>query len=96
MEHQGYFLTNLNGENLMPLKFYTAANYSRFSREDGDNTSIATQNMILEKYCNDNGYRGYDYYEDDGYTGLNFNRPNFQRMLTDIEAGEINLVITKD
>ncbi len=52
--------------------------------------------MLLEKYCKDNGYEIYDYYIDDGYSGLNYNRPNFQRMLQDIENGKIDLVITKD
>ena len=52
--------------------------------------------MLLEKYCKDNGYEIYDYYIDDGYSGLNYNRPNFQRMLQDIEDGKIDLVITKD
>mgnify|MGYP001629927571 CR=1 FL=1 len=58
--------------------------------------SIHTQKMLLEKYCKDNGYEIYDYYIDDGYSGLNYNRPNFQRMLQDIENGKIDLVITKD
>ena len=52
--------------------------------------------MMLEKYCKDNGYRIYDTYVDDGYTGLNFDRPDFQRMLRDIESGKVNMVITKD
>ena len=52
--------------------------------------------MLLEKYCKDNGHEIYDYYIDDGYSGLNYNRPNFQRMLQDIENRKIDLVITKD
>jgi DNA invertase Pin-like site-specific DNA recombinase len=52
--------------------------------------------MMLEKYCQDNGYRVFDRYIDDGYTGLNFDRPDFQRLLGDIEDGKVNLVITKD
>ena len=38
----------------------------------------------------------YEYYVDEGYTGRNFNRPSFQRMIADIEAGKIGCVITKD
>ena len=49
--------------------------------------------MLLEKYGKDNGYEIYDYYIDDGYSGLNYNRPNFQRMLQDIENGYIDLVV---
>jgi DNA invertase Pin-like site-specific DNA recombinase len=52
--------------------------------------------MTLTKYCKDNGYKIHDYYIDDGYTGLNFDRPDFKRLLKDIEAGKINMVITKD
>ncbi|GHU97932.1 resolvase [Clostridia bacterium] len=62
----------------------------------GDSSSIQTQKMMLEKHCKDNGYRIYDYYVDDGYSGTNFDRPDFQRLLNDIEDGKVNLVITKD
>ena len=50
----------------------------------------------MEEFCSDNGCKLCDTCVDDGFTGLNFNRPDFQRMLRDIEAGKINLVITKD
>ena len=52
--------------------------------------------MMLEKYCKDNNLNIYDYYIDDGYSGLNFDRPAFQRMLIDIKNNKINMVITKD
>lgn len=80
-------------------KIYNAALYMRFSRDDGqaaDSSSITTQKMMLEKYCQNNGYNIYDSYVDDGYTGMNFDRPGFQRMLNDIDNGKVNLVITKD
>ena len=51
---------------------------------------------MLEKYCKDNNLNIYDYYIDDGYSGLNFDRPAFQRMLIDIKNNKINMVITKD
>ena len=80
-------------------KIYNTALYCRLSLDDGsvgESGSIQTQKMLLEKYCKDNGYEIYDYYIDDGYSGLNYNRPNFQRTIQDIQGGKINLVITKD
>ncbi len=78
---------------------YNTGIYCRLSQDDGsqkDSSSIQTQKMMLEKYCNEQGFKISDIYIDDGYSGLNFNRPSFQRLLKDIEQGNINLVITKD
>ena len=78
---------------------YKTAIYCRLSLDDGSlgkSGSIQAQKMMLEKYCKDNWHEIYDYYIDDGYSGLNYNRPNFQRMLQDSENGMIDLVITKD
>lgn len=78
---------------------YKAALYCRLSQDDGlvgDSSSIQTQKMMLEKYANDNGIIIVDYYIDDGYSGTNFDRPDFQRMLNDIEDEKVNMVITKD
>lgn len=52
--------------------------------------------MILTKYVKENHFELVEIYFDDGYSGLNFNRPSFQKMLTDIESGKINMVATKD
>ena len=84
------------------LQFYTkglsteaeeeglTALYERLSQEDkldGESNSIANQKKILERYCKDHGITAYRHYdEDDGYSGTNFNRPGFQRMLADIKA----------
>jgi len=74
--------------------------YERLSQEDkndGESNSIANQKKILERFCKERGYtpiRHYD--EDDGYSGTNFNRPGFGRMLADIKAGKISRVIVKD
>ena len=78
---------------------YNAALYCRLSKDDeqaGESVSIGTQKMILEKFCKDHDLRVFDVYVDDGFSGLNFERPEFQRMLKDIEDGKINLVISKD
>ena len=68
------------------------------ARDDNDNgsSSIISQRSMLEKYVRDNGWTIYDYYIDDGYSGTNYNRPNFQRMIEDIEADKINIVVVKD
>ena len=78
---------------------YRVGLYCRLSVDDGsvgESGSIQTQKMILEKYCSDNKFKIVDVYIDDGFSGLNFNRPSFQKMLHDIDDKKINLVITKD
>lgn len=80
---------------------YKVAGYLRLSREDGDkeeSDSIGSQRGIIESKIKElgNDFELYDLYIDDGYTGLNTDRPNFQRMLKDIENGTVNSVITKD
>lgn len=78
---------------------YKAAIYCRLSKDDeqvGESVSIETQKMILIDYCFQHNYEIYDIYVDDGFSGLNFNRPAFIRLLSDVDAGNVNLVITKD
>ena len=80
-------------------ELYNAGIYCRLSKDDignGDSSSITTQKEMLSKYVRDNGWRIVDYYVDDGYSGTNFNRPDFQRMIDDIENGKINMVVVKD
>ena len=77
----------------------SAACYCRLSQEDaklGESVSIDTQKKILEDFCKRNDFRIYDYYVDDGYTGTNFDRPDFKRMINDIRAGMVNYVLVKD
>lgn len=85
---------------------YNVAVYCRLSKDDvirstgssggGESGSIISQKEIIEKYVHDNGWHIYDYYVDDGYSGTNFQRPDFERMIDDIEDGKVNMVITKD
>lgn len=73
--------------------------YTRLSRDDdafGESGSIVMQKEIIRQYCERNEMTIKTYYQDDGFTGTNYNRPDFQRMITDIESGKINCVITKD
>ncbi|MGO0985155.1 recombinase family protein [Clostridioides difficile] len=73
--------------------------YCRLSQDDkqeGDSNSIVNQKKILKKYALDHGYSDYLYYIDDGYSGTNFNRPDFQRMIADVETGKIKRIIVKD
>ena len=96
-----------NGENLL-VKMqdfssaqYKVAGYLRLSMEDGDkdvSDSIVSQKSIIESKIKELGkdFELIDFYIDDGYTGLNTDRPAFQKMLKDIECKKINTVITKD
>ena len=82
----------------MRLLGYNTAIYCRLSRDDGteESQSIQSQKEILKEYVDKQGWNLVDYYIDDGYSGTNFNRPSFQRLINDIELGKIHIVITKD
>lgn len=83
-----------------PLSANKLALYIRLSREDGDKAeslSVANQKLLLlEKAGRMNGFSSYDFYIDDGWTGTNFDRPAFQRMISDIENGTVSCVMVKD
>ena len=87
------YLTNMN---------YNAGIYIRLSQEDkgklyeSDSESVINQKEILRDYCLRNGFNLIDEYVDDGYSGTNFDRPGFIRMIEDIKNKRINLVIVKD
>jgi len=73
--------------------------YSRLSRDDeshGDSTSIQTQKSILEDYAAKNGFTNIVHFVDDGWSGGNFERPDWKRMITEVEAGNVATVISKD
>ena len=83
---------------------YNAGIYIRLSQEDKDNDkkyesesqSVTNQRQILMNYVQSCGFNYIDEYVDDGYSGTNFDRPSFKRMIKDIESKKINLVIVKD
>ncbi len=94
--YNNYF--NIDGEQIWKVAIYT-----RLSREDekdekykGQSESIENQIKYLKSVVDTKGWNLVDIYKDDGYTGTNFDRPDFKRMLDDIDKGKINLVITKD
>lgn len=78
---------------------YNTALYMRLSRDDesfGDSVSIETQRTILRRFASENNLHVVDEYIDDGWSGTNFDRPNFQRMMADVEAGKVNCIASKD
>lgn len=89
---------------------YTAGLYERLSndtievingsstreQEERESGSISTQKSFLENFCKENNIKIFDHYTDDGFTGANFDRPDFNRLIKDIENKKLNLVIVKD
>ncbi|MDE5823373.1 MAG: recombinase family protein, partial [Lachnospiraceae bacterium] len=84
----------------MMTKQFLCAAYVRLSKEDGDKNesdSVSNQKKMIEYYIEHNeNFVLYDFYIDDGYTGVNFKRPSFLKMLEEIEQGKVNCVIVKD
>lgn len=73
--------------------------YCRLSRDDelqGESNSIVNQKAILKKYADDNGFGNTQFFVDDGYSGTNFNRPDWLRLIAMVEEGKIGTVIVKD
>ena len=73
--------------------------YERLSRDDelaGDSNSVINQKIQLEEYAAHHGFDNIRHYTDDGYSGGNFDRPNWKRMMADIEAGKVGAVLAKD
>lgn len=78
---------------------YHAALYIRLSKEDenvGPSQSVQNQESLLREFVQQHRVSVYDTYIDDGWSGTNFDRPSFNRMIQDIEAKKVNMVITKD
>ncbi len=81
-----------------PMNYQTAL-YARLSKEDGgefESQSIANQRTMLLDYAKKQNLNVFDVYIDDGFSGTSFDRPAFNRMICDIEAKKVNMVITKD
>ena len=76
-----------------------AAIYCRLSKDDdlsGPSASIQNQRELLCRYCEEQGWRVAGIFQDDGYTGLNMERPDFQKMLAAVERKMFDVVLTKD
>ncbi|MGO5085774.1 recombinase family protein [Oscillospiraceae bacterium LCP25S3_F9] len=83
----------------MTQQLKKTALYCRLSKDDerqGESLSIETQKSMLVRYAQENGLIPYEIYVDDGYSGLNFDRPDFQRMIDDVATGKIGVVVVKD
>lgn len=95
----------------MNKKHFLAAMYLRLSRDDSDvgdvtdkdgrlkseSNSIGNQRELIRAFIHEQqDIELYDIYVDDGFSGSNFDRPEFKRMISDIEAGKVNCVIVKD
>ena len=73
--------------------------YERLSRDDeqeGESNSITNQKSLLQAYAQERGFTNCRHYTDDGYSGGNFDRPGWQQLLADIEAGIVKTVLVKD
>ena len=105
LEREVFMITIANPEK------YVAGLYERLSNEnievgngevivtnedEQESGSISTQKLFLRNFCKDNNIQVYDDYTDDGVSGATFDRPDFNRMIKDIENKKINLIIVKD
>jgi len=95
----------INGTSAYRIPYATALGvfavgiYCRLSKDDdlqGESASISNQRELLTSVCKAQGWNIAEVYQDNGFTGLNMDRPGLQKLLRDIELGKINLVITKD
>ena len=80
---------------------YKVAVYLRLSKEEYSNekesNNITNQKLVIDNYLKEHRkYKLVDYYIDDGYSGTNFDRPEFQRMLEDIKNKKIDVILIKD
>lgn len=83
-------------ERLSDQKIEVADGVIINNEDEQESGSISTQKLFLENFCKENNLRIYDHYTDDGVSGATFDRPDFNRLIQDIENKKINLVIVKD
>lgn len=86
-------------DNLITTEEKITALYCRLSQEDekeGDSNSIENQKAMLMKYAIENGFRNIEVFVDDGYSGVFFDRPAFQKILNLIEENKVDTLVTKD
>ena len=84
---------------MKPNNDLITALYCRLSQEDareGESLSIENQKKMLSEYAEHNGFHNCQFYVDDGFSGVNKNRPEYVRMLKDVEDGLVGTVIVKD
>lgn len=87
----------MNEKRLEPEKI--TAMYERLSHDDeltGDSNSVVNQKAMLESYAAQMGFTNLVHYTDDGWSGANFERPSWKRLIADIEDGKVAIVLTKD
>ena len=73
--------------------------YCRLSRDDeakGDSNSIINQKMILEKYATEKGFKNLTFFVDDGFSGSNFERPDWKKLIAEVEQGNVGAIVAKD
>ena len=94
-----YGTTTNSSPSLSGMGLFKAGIYCRLSKDDdlqGESASISNQRELLTSVCKAQGWDVAQVYQDDGFTGLNMDRPGLQSLLSDAKKGKINLVITKD
>lgn len=105
-KYEEFIKEQTGGLRVLNIKKWIIAKYIRLSKEDGDDkdesNSVTSQDKILDELICDlrnssnDEYVVYDTYIDDGFSGTDFNRPDFQRLLQDMKNGKINMVVVKD
>ena len=100
MARKKFYTENEATQQTEPRDLWKAAMYIRLSRMDGDNLesdSVVNQRKLINDYIDEHDELvSVEEFIDDDWTGTNFNRPGFQRMMKEIEGGNINCVIVKD